>query len=269
MSIPVIPVSQGSPAVLGRALEGWRVMLADFPPGLELPRHAHDRATLATVISGEFRKQLVGGGQECRPCTVLAEPAGERHANVFGPRGARVVLLQPLDGQVDPRWAGVLCRPRATVDPGCVELARRIGAELSGPDDLSALALHGLTLELLVATARGAPSRPRSRPPWLGRLEERLRAGFVRPPDMGSLAREVGLHPVHVARVFRSHYGTTVAGYVRRLRVAWAQEQLLRPGATMADVALASGFADQSHFARVFRRLLGVTPGQWRRRNLA
>ena len=269
MSTLLVPVSQGSPVAIGRDIEGWRVLRAHFPSGLTLPRHAHAQATLAAVLSGEFRKQLVRGAQECRRCTVLAEPAGERHSNAFGPRGAHVVLLQPLDGQdaLEPRWAAVFSRPRATVDPGCAELARRIAAELSGPDDLSALALQGLLLELLVATLRGVPPRPGARPPWLGRIEERLRAGFAHPPDMRILAREAGVHPAHLARVFRSHHRTTVAGYVRRLRVAWAQDQLLRPGATLADVALAAGFADQSHFARVFRRVLGLTPGEWRRHN--
>ena len=271
MSPPVVPVSQGSPVVVGRELEGWRVLVARFPRGLQLPRHVHEHPTLAAVISGEFQKGLTRGDQDCRPCSVVAEPAGERHSNVFGPRGARVVLLQPLSEQaaVEPAWSRLFCEPRASVDPFCAELARRIAAELDAPDGLSGLALHGLLLELLVATARGARPPPRSRPPWLERVEERLRAEFVDPPDMRSLALDVGLHPVHVARVFRSHHGTTIAGYLRRLRVAWAQEQLLRPGTTTVEVALAAGFADQSHFVRVFHRVVGVTPGQWRRRTLS
>jgi len=271
MSTPVVPVSQGSPVVAGRELEGWRVLVARFPAGLQLPRHVHEHPTLAAVISGEFQKRLTHGDQDCRPSTVIAEPAGERHSNAFGPRGARVVLLQPLSEQaaVAPAWGTLFSEPRASVDPFCAELARRVGTELDAPDPLSDLALHGLLLELLVTTARGARPRPRTRPPWLARVEERLRAEFLEPPDMHSLSQDVGLHPVHVARVFRSHHGTTVAGYVRRLRVAWAQEQLLRPEATTVEVALAAGFADQSHFIRVFRQVVGLTPGQWRRRTLA
>lgn len=271
MSPPVVPVSQGSPVVAGRELEGWRVLVARFPGGLRLPRHVHEHPTLAAVISGEFQKQLTHGDQDCRPCSVVAEPAGERHSNAFGPRGARVVLLQPLSehAAVEPAWRSLFSEPRASVDPFCAELARRIASELDAPEALSGLALHGLLLELLVYTSRGARPHPRTRPPWLGRIEERLRAEFLEPPDMRSLALEVGLHPVHVARVFRGHHGTTVAGYVRRLRVAWAQEQLLLPGTTTLEVALAAGFADQSHFIRIFRRVVGLTPGQWRRRSLA
>jgi AraC family transcriptional regulator len=57
----------------------------------------------------------------------------------------------------------------------------------------------------------------------------------------------------------------TVAGYVRQLRVAWAQEQLRQPGAVAVQVALAAGFADQSHFTRAFRRVMGRPPSTWKR----
>jgi len=53
------------------------------------------------------------------------------------------------------------------------------------------------------------------------------------------------------------------------LRVAWAQEQLLRADTITADVALAAGFADQSHFARVFRMIVGLPPARWRRQQLS
>lgn len=271
MSTLLIPVSQGSPAAPGREVGGWRVLVARFPAALHLSRHAHEHPTLAAVISGGFRKQLACGDQDCRPCSVIAEPAGEHHSNLFGPRGARVVLLQPLSVPVatEPEWGMLFARPRASLDPASAEVARRIAAELETPDDLSALALDALVLELLVAALRAPRPRRNAPPPWLARIEERLRAGFIDPPGMRSLAKEAGVHPVHLARVFRSQHGTTVAGYVRRLRVAWAQEELLRPGATTVEVALGAGFADQSHFARVFLRVVGLSPGQWRRRNLA
>jgi len=268
MWAPVVPVSQGSPAVVGRELPGLRALVADFPAALHLARHAHEHPTMAVVLSGVFRKELAGGVQEAAPGTLIAEPAGERHANWFGPRGARVVLLQPLlpgeEGEIP--WRTLFGRPHLSVDPWCAALARRIARELSSPDDLSLLALEGLVLELLISAARGRPSGPlRRAPPWLARIEELLRVEFVCPPSMRSLALEAGVHPVHLARVFRRHHGCTAASHVRKLRVAWAQEELLRPGATVTEVALAAGFSDQSHFTRAFRQIIGMAPGRWRR----
>lgn len=270
MSVPVVPVSQGSPTVVGRELGGLRALVADFPASLHLPRHAHEHPTMAVVLSGLFRKVVAGGVQEATPGALITEPAGERHVNWFGPRGARVVLLQPLafedEGEVP--WRTLFGRPHITVDPWCAALARRIARELSVPDDLSLLAIEGLALELLVSAARARAPEPAARaPPWLARIEELLRVEFVHPPSTRSLAREAGVHPVHLARVFRRHHGCTAAAHVRKLRVAWAQEQLLRPGATATDVALEAGFSDQSHFTRVFRQHVGMSPGRWRRQH--
>jgi len=272
MSLSVVPVSQGSPTAVARELRRLRALVADFPPSLHLPRHAHAQPTLAVVLCGRFRKQLATGVQEAAPGSLITEPAGERHANWFGPESKSVAILQPLEVEEDGEipWRTLFGRPHAAVDAGCTALAWRMARELTAPDDLSLLALEGLTLEILVSAARGSSAEPRNHPPlWLARVEERLRVEFVRPPSMQALANEAGVHPVHLARVFRRRHGCTAATHVRKLRVAWAQEQLLRADATTADVAVAAGFADQSHFTRVFRQIVGLSPARWRRQQLS
>ena len=57
----------------------------------------------------------------------------------------------------------------------------------------------------------------------------------------------------------------TVGGYVRRLRLEWAAMELERTDTALAAVALAAGFADQSHFTRAFRDYTGFTPSVYRR----
>jgi AraC family transcriptional regulator len=56
-----------------------------------------------------------------------------------------------------------------------------------------------------------------------------------------------------------------IGDYVQRLRVRWASAELCRPGARLADVAAAAGFADQSHLTRVFKRVTGATPSAFRK----
>jgi AraC family transcriptional regulator len=79
------------------------------------------------------------------------------------------------------------------------------------------------------------------------------------------LAQEVGLSPHHFARLFKATYGTTPHQYVQTLRIDAAVEALRRsPAAPIADVALACGFASQSHMTELMRRRLGATPGTLR-----
>src|SRR5258708_4667388 len=106
----------------------------------------------------------------------------------------------------------------------------------------------------------------RTKPPlWLERARQYLEAMFRSPVALNDVAAEVQIHPTHLARSFRQHYGCTVGEYVRRMRVSYACEQLQTSQADIALVALASGFSNQAHFSRVFKAYTGLTPGEYRR----
>lgn len=72
-------------------------------------------------------------------------------------------------------------------------------------------------------------------------------------------------HPAHLARVFRKHYRCSVGQYVRRMRVDLAARQLAGSRCSIAEIAAQLGFADQSHFSRVFVKLIGLTPARYRK----
>jgi AraC family transcriptional regulator len=106
----------------------------------------------------------------------------------------------------------------------------------------------------------------RVRPAWLDRAVDRLRAEFADPPSIALLAADAAVHRSHFVRVFHAHQRCTVGEFVRRQRVDWACAQLSsRCDVSISEVALHAGFADQAHFTRVFRRVTGQTPGQYRR----
>ena len=84
---------------------------------------------------------------------------------------------------------------------------------------------------------------------------------------LDEMALEADVHPVHLARAFRSTYGASPGEYLRQLRVDWAADQLRETSRSLAEIALEAGFSDQSHFTRVFRATYGLPPGAWRRLN--
>ncbi len=83
--------------------------------------------------------------------------------------------------------------------------------------------------------------------------------------SLGGLAREVGVHPVTLARAFRRTYGCSIGEYVRRLRIVGAARRLEASDQSLAEIAMAAGFADQSHFSNVFKRQTGLSPSAFRR----
>lgn len=76
-----------------------------------------------------------------------------------------------------------------------------------------------------------------------------------------ALARAAGLSPAHFARAFKESVGRAPHQYLLDLRLERARRWLDAPEATLSDVALRAGFADQAHFTRFFKRRYGVTPG--------
>jgi AraC-like DNA-binding protein len=105
---------------------------------------------------------------------------------------------------------------------------------------------------------RHASGRARSLTPVL----DHIAAHLGEPLPLEGLAAITGLSVWRFATVFRERVGMAPHRYVSLQRVRHAQA-LLRQGATLASAASESGFCDQSHLSRRFKRLCGMTPGQY------
>ena len=191
-------------------------------------------------------------------------PAGAWHDARFGAQGARIVIVKPRDASGPV--ARCLDRLVELRGRNLGWLAWRLAAELRASDAAAPLAAEGYALELLAATSRETRGEPYARrpQPWLRSAEELLRARIGDSVGLGELADAVGVHPTHLARAFRARHGVSVGEYGRRLRLAWAASELAGRRHDFAAIARQAGFADQSHFTRVFKRHIGVTPARYR-----
>jgi AraC family transcriptional regulator, chemosensory pili system protein ChpD len=95
-----------------------------------------------------------------------------------------------------------------------------------------------------------------------GRMRALLEGSLVEPPTLVELAERLGLSRFALMRRFKSDFGITPHAFVLRLRVERARERLAR-GSDLRDLAHELGFADQSHFTRVFKSVVGMTPGAY------
>ena len=83
--------------------------------------------------------------------------------------------------------------------------------------------------------------------------------------SLDELARQAGVSRFHFARQFRLSTGESAMEYLRRVRIERSKSILQTRSATIAEVAVRLGFSDQSHFTRIFGRLVGVSPGSFAR----
>jgi AraC family transcriptional regulator len=83
--------------------------------------------------------------------------------------------------------------------------------------------------------------------------------------QLKEVARECRLSVSHFSRAFRRTMGVAPHNWLLTRRIEVAKEKLRNSGLSLSEVALACGFADQSHLTRVFTGMVGVSPGAWRR----
>lgn len=229
------------------------LMESDYDAHRVDPTHTHEHASVCLVLHGSFDASLHSRSYQCLPSTVLVSPADTTHAESFHGRGASCFIME-----MGARWAAPFRDP-IVAGPGPVsDLARHAYRELIDADDLSAMAVEGLILELQVAVERRR--RRANAPAMVARAEEFMRAHFFSPIRLSDVAAAAEMHPARLATEFRRAHGCTAGDFVRRLRVAYAMDRLRTTSDAVAEIALAAGFCDQSHLTRVFKRLTGTTP---------
>lgn len=247
-----------------RRVGGLRFNETEYAPGAHIPRHAHERAYVCLVRRGEYVESFGRRGRECGPQTVAYHPPGEEHDERI--RGAEV---RSFNVELDAEWLARVGVPPARLAAG--------EAAPGGPATWRACALYrdvlvgaaDLDLEARTATLARAlvggddvPARLPRR--WLERVRERLHEDLDRPLRLAELASAAGVHPVHLSAEFRRRAGATVGDYRRTVRVRSACQALAATDRPLAGIASSTGFCDQAHFTRVFKRTTGFTPARYR-----
>jgi len=247
-------------------LPGFRVSLKTFAPGQKLVWPGSVPGRLCVMMAGEMteteRERLI----RYRPADLVYKPPEERPRLSFGD-GVRTVTVElAADRLSELGQAGLsLGRSFRHASATAAALGARIAAELLHRDELTPLMVEGLALELLAESCRLAqPVRHRGGPRWLRQVRERLHSEFTGRLTLAECAREAGVHPVHLAQSFRAHYGESFGQCIRRLRIDRASRELAETPKSIAEIALDSGFCDQSHLTSAFKRTRGLTPAGFR-----
>lgn len=128
-------------------------------------------------------------------------------------------------------------------------------------DTLTAALALQLVKQAGVHAPRREPARGGLAPAVRRRVLELMEAHAAASLTIDTLAHEAGLSPAHFARAFKESVGRAPHQHLLMLRLERARRLLDAPDIALSDVALRTGFADQAHFTRFFKRHFGVTPG--------
>ena len=251
------------PFIEARAVQDGRHVCYD--------KHSHAHFSIGAITGGHSHYLNQRSLQEVGPGSLVLMNPEEVHAcNPIADQPWSYLMFYLdtdwLRSQQEEAGLGSEFRPfdmTASRDPLLYQGLQHLHHQLvQAPDPLAReVACHLFSRQLL---ARLTPARWDDRPPQhLQRAAELMQDDSASPLSLSQLSTVAGLTPSHFVRAFSQHYGMTPHAYLLDRRIRHART-LLKQGQPLAEVALASGFADQAHFQRQFKRRVAATPGQYR-----
>ena len=255
------------PAVHAHGRGELSVHESEFTTALVIPAHVHDQPVVSLLLSGVAAEVIDRHRRDLVAQDLLFTPAFEQHAYTFRRDG------RWLNMQYSPAWLERVSdrKPHlpasSTVihNQSAVAWANRVRTEVRQPDSVSSMAIDGAMILMIAEMARTRIDEEGTRPRWLRSVEEAIETHITEPPSIEALAAIAGVHPSHLLRVFRKYNRATISNFIRRRRIELARMQVALGQTPLATIALEAGFADQSHFTKVFKRAFGETPGQYAR----
>ena len=267
-----------------REKESANFQLANELGGLELldakytnqnfSRHSHEGYTIGVIEKGAQRFYRTGGNHIAPQDSIILVNADEVHNGQTATEGGwEYKAMYPLPEQFSKLTDGLLPKdstpyfPEPVVyDPELAQQLRMVFNTLSQSDNrlLRETLVYGTLVKLLSRHSKSrADWEPQTRTQRQLKLVKEFLDDFPQTDiSLDDLAKLAGLSPYYLVRSFQKEFGFPPHAYQIQSRLRLAK-QLLRQGMGISDVAQETGFHDQSHFHRHFKRAMGVTPKQY------
>ncbi len=236
-------------------------------PEEQVQEHSHAEAHYVLVLEGRYVSSAAGAPAVTSGPVLIYNPPGTRHRDCFRGEGG-LFLTVAVPASLLHRFADAVALPDYACLPGepAMRAAQRLAATGLASAQADDLALESLCAELLTATATKRDAAEKHRPHWLWRARELMRDDCGAALSLTDISAAAGVHPVHLTRAFRRHFGCTPGDYLRRCRLLKAAALLADGRDGLADIASRCGYFDQAHFSHAFRLAFDLSPRQYRER---
>lgn len=232
-----------------------------YIPGEKFPFHYDGHSRISIVLNGRLKEKAGQSEIFAQAFSVVVKPGDVWHSNEFGPDGARLLsVVFPPDFLSDSSGEPVFQHWQWYHSNQVARATSRYLQRLRLTDDPASE-----TIDFLAALSpRPASHFTKATPDWLELVSEQIRDQPEVNYSVQELASSIGVHPVYMARAFRKYFDCGVKEYIHRNRLRNIISSLTDTKQPLVEVALESGYADQSHMSRFFKQATGMSPGAFR-----
>lgn len=246
-------------------LDGVIISKSYYKDRSTLPLHYHKNPYICYVLNGNYSEYSVRNDFTCSKGDVIFHPQHTEHHNDFSDNPATCFNLEFSESWISKfvETKLNLCSIIKTSDHVIQSSVLKVYKELDNYDDHSSLMIEGLLLETIVNFSRNNSANSFI-PSYLKKIVEYLNDEYHNNPSLLQLAQIADVSPEHLVRVFRKVYKRTISEYMREVKVKRSCYLLRHSDKCLSDIAFETGFSDQSHFCRTFKKQTRLTPLEYR-----
>ncbi|WP_282090005.1 AraC family transcriptional regulator [Aquimarina algiphila] len=211
--------------------------------------HDHDFLSISLMLSGSLIEHTEKGTTIVKPGSILIKPAQLEHSNIFT-ESCTILSLNIYDWEYykfDYKNWDIIQRHML------LKYFLRIIQDKDKKQSLS-------TLKSNLSPIADTKHIQESIPEWIKHVRTIIDAQFLEPLKISELAKQVNVHPVHLGRTFKNYYKIDIKTYQKQLRMYFAVSQMITQNDNLTQIAHSTGYADQSHFTREFKKSTDFSP---------
>lgn len=239
--------------------EDFNISLTLYPPNSKIRKHSHEKPYLCLLTKGMYTEEAYDSTMITNG-TVLYRSAHYEHSNQFSNQQGVCLNLEienpdEFSSRNDVKLPLSTFKQRASTD--IYKLLFSFRRDI--PDDM----LNLYCYESLITHFNSLPAK--GKPEWVEQVKEWINDNPFAPISLDTLSDYLQLHPNYIIRKFKEVTGNTLSEYLTKTRLESSMRDLVRTDHKITKIALNSGFYDQSHFNRNFKKYLTITPTAFRK----
>ncbi|MCS3531431.1 AraC family transcriptional regulator [Chryseobacterium sp. JUb7] len=227
--------------------------------------HYHENPYFTFLLQGNMTERNKKESYDCSAGTLLYHHWEDAHYNIkpdIFTRGFHIEITEEwfkkFQLSKDQTEGSFMIK-----NPSSKLLIHQIFKESKINNDSFELSIHQLLLNIF-SHLSNQKEHCEKKPVWVKQIDEILHETSTEKLNLTGLSKTLNIHPMHLSRDFQKYFQCNLGEYLRKLKVEKSLK-LLNEYESLSEVALESGFSDQSHFIRCFKENIGITPLKYRK----
>jgi AraC family transcriptional regulator len=228
--------------------------------------HWHENAYFTFILEGGVIDGNKKSVYECGAGDLLFHNWQDAHYNI-----SSKLFTRGFHVEIKPSWfatndlpPGIIDGSRKIADPRVKILLANVFKESKLKNSTMQLSIDMLLVEIFSLLSNRENPQTDKKPAWVNKIEEALHENSF-DYQLRDLAALAGIHPVHLSRSFARYFKLNLGDYIRHIKIQKALALMTDRNLSLTDIALNTGFADQSHFIRSFKSAHQLSPLQYRK----